>query len=65
MLEINAGDKIALAGKNGSGKSTLGKILSGILLPSEGSIKIYDNKDFQLDTDFCGKIFIILPRIHF
>ncbi|OFT86451.1 hypothetical protein HMPREF3100_10545 [Enterococcus sp. HMSC29A04] len=55
MLEINAGDKIALAGKNGSGKSTLGKILSGILLPSEGSIKIYDNKDFQLDTDFLRK----------
>lgn len=54
-LEITDGDKIALAGKNGSGKSTLGKILSGILSPSEGSIKIYDNKDFQLEADVLQK----------
>lgn len=35
---INKGDKIALTGKNGAGKSTLLKIISGLQLPTSGSI---------------------------
>ena len=35
-LEINKGESVALIGVNGSGKSTLMKIISGLVLPSEG-----------------------------
>lgn len=35
---INKGDKIALTGKNGAGKSTLLKIISGLQLPTSGSV---------------------------
>lgn len=39
-LKIEDGDFIAIVGKNGSGKSTLGKLISGLIYPSFGEIKI-------------------------
>lgn len=39
-FECEEGDRIALIGKNGAGKSTFLKILSRIIEPSEGRIKI-------------------------
>jgi putative ABC transport system ATP-binding protein len=42
VLEVGAGECVALVGPSGSGKSTLVHLLSGILQPSEGSIRIDD-----------------------
>lgn len=39
-LEIKKGDVLGIVGHNGSGKSTLLKIISGILKPTSGTIKI-------------------------
>jgi ABC-type multidrug transport system ATPase subunit len=39
-LAIPAGELVALIGANGSGKSTLLKILFGIILPDEGSVRV-------------------------
>lgn len=39
-FEINKGDSLGLLGVNGSGKSTLLKIISGIISPTEGSVKV-------------------------
>jgi ABC-2 type transport system ATP-binding protein len=39
-FEIQPGEAVGLLGGNGSGKSTLLKILSGVLLPDEGSVAI-------------------------
>ncbi len=41
-LEIEEGSFVALVGHNGSGKSTLAKLLNGLLLPTSGSVNIYD-----------------------
>lgn len=39
-LKINTGEVIGLIGPNGAGKTTLTKLLTGIIAPSEGEIKI-------------------------
>lgn len=39
-LKINRGEKVGFVGLNGSGKSTLLKIISGVLKPTEGSVKV-------------------------
>lgn len=39
-LQVNAGEIMALLGSNGSGKSTMVKVLSGLVNPNEGTIRV-------------------------
>ena len=39
-LELGAGDRVAMLGPNGIGKSTLGRIVSGLLRPTAGSVRL-------------------------
>lgn len=40
-LSIKAGEVVGIVGLNGSGKSTLLKLVSGIMKPTEGSVRTY------------------------
>jgi ABC-type sugar transport system ATPase subunit len=42
-FELRDGEVLGLVGDNGAGKSTLIKILSGAVLPNEGSIEVFGN----------------------
>ncbi len=42
-LIINSGEKIGIIGANGAGKSTLLKLISGILEPTIGSVRVKGN----------------------
>ena len=53
-FEIEEKTVYALVGESGSGKSTVGKMLVGLLSPSEGSVKIRD-VDLARETD-AGKV---------
>ena len=44
-LSVDKGDFLCVLGENGSGKSTLSRLVNGLLLPNEGSVKV-----FGLDT---------------
>jgi energy-coupling factor transport system ATP-binding protein len=39
-LDLAAGDRVAMLGPNGSGKTTLGRIVSGLLRPTAGSVRL-------------------------
>ena len=47
-LEFRAGEIHALAGENGAGKSTLLKVLSGLVVPTQGEIVIGDQRVSQV-----------------
>ncbi|WP_252237960.1 ABC transporter ATP-binding protein [Clostridium sp. VAP51] len=42
-LEVNKGDVVGIIGFNGAGKSTILKVVSGILKPTKGTVKINGN----------------------
>ena len=42
-LIINSGEKIGIIGGNGAGKSTLLKLVSGILEPTLGKVRVIGN----------------------
>lgn len=65
-LRINKGDRVGFLGLNGAGKSTLLKIISGVLKPTKGEVKIYGTMAPLLalgagfDPNFSGKDNIFL-----
>jgi len=42
-FEVKKGETLGLIGRNGAGKSTMLKVISGILKPTEGSVKVNGN----------------------
>jgi lipopolysaccharide transport system ATP-binding protein len=43
-FDVEEGDRIGIIGRNGAGKSTLLKVISRIVEPTSGTIKIYGVK---------------------
>ena len=39
-LNISAGESVGLIGRNGAGKSTLLKLVTGVSIPTEGSVAL-------------------------
>lgn len=60
-LSLRKGDCLGIVGRNGSGKSTLLKILSGILRPSSGTVRVHGKVAALLELgtgfseDFTGR----------
>ena len=46
-FKINAGDRVGIVGRTGSGKTTLINLISGLLSPTKGKIKINKFKEFD------------------
>ncbi len=50
-FELKEGEKLAIVGPSGSGKSTILKILAGLILPTEGELKIFGKEQKYLRLD--------------
>lgn len=53
-MDVNAGEVVAVVGDNGAGKSTLIKILSGVHLPTSGTVS-FEGKTVQIDSPATAK----------
>lgn len=42
-FQLRSGERVAIIGPNGAGKSTLFNVISGVINPSQGQVKIYGN----------------------
>ncbi len=50
-LKLYEGEKLAIVGPSGSGKSTILKILAGLIMPTEGELRIFGEKQTYLRLD--------------
>ena len=50
-LEMKAGERLAIVGPSGSGKSTILRLLSGLILPSNGILQISGKEQHYLRLD--------------
>ncbi len=49
-LEIDAGTVIGFIGPSGSGKTTTMRLFTGVLVPSEGSVRVFGERPTEFDT---------------
>ena len=61
-LSVREGEFVAVLGRNGSGKSTLAKLINALLVPTEGSVKVFgmdtsdDKQTFEIRRN-AGMVF--------
>lgn len=59
---INEGELIGLLGPNGAGKTTLMKMLSGLIVPSSGSLRVLGFEPFQRHREFRKQIALVMGQ---
>ena len=61
-FEIEEGSFTGLIGENGAGKTTLLKILSGLIPPSSGEVRVLGQTPFKRSLDFRHKIALVMGQ---
>lgn len=61
-LTAKKGEILTIVGPNGCGKSTLLKIISRILKPTSGEVKLMDKRVTSYDTKELARLMAILPQ---
>ena len=56
-IDIKSGENLAVLGKSGSGKSVLIKIISGLLKPDSGTVKVFGQEVDKISKD-------LWPHVH-
>lgn len=61
-LRIRAGEHIAVVGETGCGKSTFAKLITRLLLPSEGRVALWGIDTTEIDGDTLARRVAIVPQ---
>ena len=61
-LEVGKGELIGIVGPNGSGKTTFLRLISGVLSPDFGRIKICDIDNNNLNSSQRAKLLAVVPQ---
>lgn len=61
-LEVERGEMIGLVGPNGAGKSTTIKMLTGILVPSSGKIRVAELNPLRQRREMAGRIGVVFGQ---
>ena len=64
-FSINQGEKIGLIGLNGAGKSTLMKMMSGVLKPTSGRIRVNGFVPYKRENSFLKSIGVVMGKNQF
>ena len=59
-FSINTGEAVAFLGPNGAGKTTTTKMLTGLILPTDGDLKVLDYTPFDRDYTFLHKVGLVM-----
>ncbi|MGK7933943.1 MAG: ATP-binding cassette domain-containing protein [Microcystaceae cyanobacterium] len=61
-FEINTGEMVGFLGPNGAGKTTTLKMLTGLIHPSQGNLKVTDAIPFKRESQFLRKMSLIMGQ---
>jgi ABC-2 type transport system ATP-binding protein len=61
-FEISAGERVGFLGPNGAGKTTTLKVLSGLLHPTSGEVRVDGHEPRRRQDEFLKKIMLVLGQ---
>lgn len=61
-LTVAAGERVALVGPNGAGKSTLLRIVTGLVAPTHGTVRISGETLASLDRTTLARMVAVVPQ---
>lgn len=61
-FKVNPGELVGYIGPNGAGKSTTIKILSGILVPNSGNVKVFDKTPWLHRIEVVSRIGVVFGQ---
>lgn len=61
-VSIKHGEIVGIIGPNGAGKTTLAKVLTGIIVPTSGSISVLGVKPYLLNDNYKKKIALVMGQ---